>query len=68
MPKCFTEMINISRKLSKPFPFVRVDLYLVQNEIFFSELTFLPTGGYMHILPPDILHEWGDYLSVKNNG
>jgi hypothetical protein len=44
-PKCFDEMITICRILSKPFPQVRVDLYEVNNRVYFGELTFTPGGG-----------------------
>jgi hypothetical protein len=38
-------MFDIARKLSEPFPFVRVDLYEVEGKVIFGELTFTPTGG-----------------------
>ena len=31
--------------LAKEFPFVRVDLYIVNNQIYFGELTFTPAAG-----------------------
>lgn len=34
-----------ARRLSKPFPYVRVDLYLVDGKVYFGELTFTPAGG-----------------------
>ena len=34
-----------ARKLSKGFPFVRVDLYIVDGKVYFGELTFTPGGG-----------------------
>ena len=39
------EMIKLCRALAKPFPYVRVDLYDIQNKIFFGELTFYPGNG-----------------------
>ena len=44
-PAKFEEMLDISRKLSAPFKFVRVDLYLHNQNIYFGELTFSPGGG-----------------------
>lgn len=41
-PKGFKEMVKISKQLSKPFKFVRVDFYEVNNNIYLSELTFTP--------------------------
>ena len=41
-PSNYSKMINISEKLSKIFEFVRVDLYEINNKIYFGELTFIP--------------------------
>jgi hypothetical protein len=38
-------MVALARKLSSFFAFVRVDLYCIQEEAFFGELTFAPEGG-----------------------
>ena len=50
-PKQFNEMLEISKKLSKNFPFVRVDLYLFKNKVYFGELTFTPGNGMYNIKP-----------------
>lgn len=44
-PECFCQMMDSARILSKPFPFVRVDFYIVNGRLFFGELTFTPAGG-----------------------
>lgn len=41
-PKEFDRMIEYAEKLSKDFPFVRVDLYNDNGKIIFGELTFTP--------------------------
>lgn len=43
-PANIREMFNYAEKLSKTFPFVRVDLYNVDGKIYFGELTFTPAG------------------------
>lgn len=43
-PKSLDRMIEVARKLSEPFPFVRVDMYDVSGEAIFGELTFFPNG------------------------
>ncbi len=45
LPDNVTEMIKIAEHLSKPFPFVKVDMYNVDGKIMFSELTFIPYGA-----------------------
>jgi hypothetical protein len=44
-PENFDEMLSIARDLSQPFPFVRIDLFSVNNRIYLSEFTFVPTAG-----------------------
>lgn len=50
-PENFEEMKKIAEKLSKPFQFVRVDLYQVQGKVYFGELTFFPAGGAPDFIP-----------------
>jgi hypothetical protein len=53
-PFNFDIMIDISEKLSKPFEFVRIDLYLVGNNIYFGEFTFMPDNAVNLIFNPGI--------------
>ncbi len=46
-PSCLDEMISIAETLSRPFPCVRVDLYVVGGKVYFGELTFTSLGGTM---------------------
>lgn len=50
-PKNFEKMIDLSKKLSKEFPHVRVDFYEVDGRIYFGELTFYSDSGFGY---------WGD--------
>lgn len=73
-PQCYAEMLEICRKLSKPFPFVRVDLYVQDNKPVFGELTFTPAGSHVlyHVFKPDgsinypVLEELGGLLDISN--
>lgn len=44
-PKNLQQMLEASRRLSKPFPFVRCDFFIVEDKIYFGELTFTPAAG-----------------------
>ncbi|MBQ1210040.1 MAG: hypothetical protein IIX64_06200 [Bacteroidales bacterium] len=46
-PACLDKMLDIAAELSQGHPFLRVDLYCVKGQIYFSELTFYPTGGFI---------------------
>lgn len=50
-PNRFEEMKKIANTLAEDFPHVRVDLYLVNNEIYFGELTFYLLSGYEKFYP-----------------
>lgn len=68
-PKKFKEMIEIAETLSKEFPFVRIDLYYVNNRIYFGEITFTPNNGMMSINPieKDIeIASWIDIDKYRN--
>lgn len=43
-PACLKEMIDVSRKLSQPFEFVRMDYYVINDMLYFGEMTFTPAG------------------------
>ncbi|WP_086955993.1 ATP-grasp fold amidoligase family protein [Xenorhabdus innexi] len=44
-PENFEKLFYYAEKLSQPFPFVRVDLYLNDKVINFGELTFIHSAG-----------------------
>ena len=39
-------MIELAEKLSEGMRFLRVDLYEVENQVLFGELTFYPISGF----------------------
>ena len=43
-PECLDELLDVASKLSKPFPQVRADFYIINNRPVIGELTF--TAGY----------------------
>ncbi len=61
-PIQFDEMKEVCRMLSKPFNFVRVDLYLHKERIYFGELTFFPGGGNEPFNPVEYDFEFGKYF------
>lgn len=63
-PQRFAEMLDIARTLSKGHPHVRVDLYQVNNRIYFGELTFFHFGGMQPFKPAKWDRIWGDWLRL----
>ena len=63
-PKNFEKMKKIAEELSKGFPFIRVDLYEINDKVYFSELTFFPCSGFMPIEPEKWDYKIGEWINL----
>ena len=63
-PKNFEKMKEIARVLSRNNVFLRVDLYEINDRIYFGELTFTPCAGYMPFDPPEWDRKLGDLIDL----
>lgn len=43
-PEAYEEMIHAAECLSMPFPFVRMDFYIIKGKVILGEMTFTPNG------------------------
>ena len=68
-PEKLDEMLEYARVLSEEFPVARIDLYCIDGNIYFGEITFFPWSGYMYFKPDGFDYELGKYflLPEKNN-
>lgn len=64
-PENLDEMLEIARKLSKDFKFVRVDLHNINGKIYFGEMTFTPASGYMKFSKRKYDRILGDMLDLN---
>ena len=64
-PENFNEMVDFAEKLSKPFPFVRVDLYSINGKTYFSEMTFTPAKGTLILDDDRCDFEMGEWLDIS---
>ncbi len=64
-PDKFDEMITIAAKLSEGIPFVRVDLYYINGQVYFSEYTFSPGGGFNEFKPYEWEREIGSWIDLS---
>lgn len=60
-PKCYDRMLEVSRILSKDFPYCRVDLYEVDGKVLFGELTFTPQANIMNYYQDETLVDMLDF-------
>ena len=65
-PDNIQEMFSVVRKLCKPFPHVRVDLYNVDGQILFGELTFSTNGGVINVSDPNYDKEIGSWIKLED--
>ena len=63
-PNCYEQMKALAATLSKGLPVVRVDLYEVNDRIYFGEYTFFHHGGMVPFHPDkwDII--WGEQIHL----
>ena len=59
--------VIIAEALAEGIPFVRVDLYDVNSNILFGEMTFIPDAGYTKYQPPEWDYILGTYLNLPVN-
>lgn len=70
LPDNIGQMVQIVKKLCKPFPHVRVDLYNIDGRIVFGELTFFSSGGIVNVDSKEYdarIASWIDLERYKND-
>lgn len=50
-PERFDTMVAAAERLAQSFPFVRVDCYLHDDEVYVGEMTFFPASGHPDYVP-----------------
>lgn len=63
-PEHFDEMKGICKTLSANVPFLRVDLYEINGDVYFGELTFYPASGFGHFTPPEWNKRLGELIQL----
>lgn len=67
-PVLLIEMKQLSELLASKInaPFVRVDLYQVNNQIYFGEITFYPGGGWECFSPEEWDYTFGSWINLSS--
>lgn len=63
-PEQLDEMISLGKKLAMDYPFVRIDLYVVNGKIYFGEITFYPASGFNAFHPEEWDKIYGDWIKL----
>ena len=59
IPTRYKDMLTLAEAIGADFPYVRVDLYLANNEIKFGEVTFYPGAGHDRFSSPEWDEKFG---------
>ncbi len=63
-PASLNLMVEIAETLSKNIPFVRVDLYQINDSVYFGEITFFPASGFEGFEPDSWEKVMGDWIEL----
>lgn len=63
-PLHFELMKDIAKKLSANTTFVRIDLFEVDNVVYFSEFTLYPASGFMPFVPEEYDTKLGSWINL----
>lgn len=64
-PNQLQEMIDLCKILSKNIPHVRVDFYIIDNKLYFGELTFFDSAGMAKFTPEKYDEILGSYIDLS---
>lgn len=59
-PKCFERLMEVASILGKGLPIARIDLYEVNDRVYFGEITMTSQGGYMDYYTQEFLNMLGE--------
>ena len=65
-PKNYDLMIKLSERLAENIPFVRIDWYEINNNLYFGEITFYPGSGIEEFNPEEWDKKIGDMLQLPD--
>lgn len=64
VPVMHNYMLEIASRLSKGYPFLRVDFYEVNERLYVGELTFFPTSGFGGFDPQEWDYKFGSWIKL----
>lgn len=63
-PQEMDKILELAGKLSQGMPYLRVDFYIVNHQIYFGELTFFPANGFNPFNPEKWDRIFGDWIEL----
>ncbi len=65
LPSTFEEMRQVAQELSQGIPHVRIDLYSVDDKVYFGEFTFFDSSGYEKFSPNEWDEVFGKWINLS---
>lgn len=66
-PQCLDQMLKLASVLSQGFAHLRTDFYVIENKIYFGELTFYHGSGFETFTPEKFGFETGSWLALPGS-
>ena len=63
-PKCLEKMIELTKILAKDIPQVRIDWYVINDKLYFGEITFFDGSGFDKFDDPKDDERLGDWIKI----
>lgn len=63
-PKFYDQMVSMGAEVAKDLPYVRVDFYETENQLYFGEITISHGGGFDYFIPSEYDLIYGEKLSL----
>ena len=63
-PEELSEILCLAKMLSENIPFLRVDFYIIEHKVYFSELTFFPASGFERFIPEEWDGTFGAWIEL----
>ncbi len=64
-PEAFEQAVQLAGRLSKSFNFIRADLFIIHDKVWFGELTNYPANGFQAFEPESLELEMGRKLILE---
>lgn len=65
-PKNLEKMLELAGKLSEGIPHARTDFYVINDEIYFGEITFYHGAGLEHFMPEKYDAVFGEWIKLPD--
>lgn len=65
-PAVYDKMVQYAKKLAEPFPHARVDFYVINDRVYFGEITFTSDAGFGRIKPHSMNEKMGSWIRLPN--